>query len=327
VEIIQFFSQVQIFEADTETLRIFIEEKRKDNPNDILNYAEKVHADCLRFAHPLQKKSKLTFNLVPFDPPKTFYSAKIEFNERQSVFDYYNAKNVEFPPFKLYEKTIYTFDPITEAHPFREIVTSDVAEHEFNRDDSSNTFKVQLINEHLRRYFWKKGLRRVPNKNEYFFEPLEENGVLVERICYRSNGKQKTVTKPYFKGTDSNELNFVFHDASAELKSTYLWNRFFIQIVPMKIYSNNGHIPIEGEVRDIIDRKFRNPQFNRNSNKLAMVRFFADYLFVCDFFEKEKEAWFDLFKFYPLLDIGFDWIPETPPKGQSLLWEWNENDN
>lgn len=324
-EIILFFSQVQIVEGDTETLRIFLEEKRKDNPNDIHNYAEKVHADCMRFARPLQKKSKLIFNLVPFEPPRTFYSAKIKFKDRQLVFDYYNAKNVEFPPFKLnpYDRTISTFDPITESHPFRDIIVSDVTEQEFNRDDLSSTFKIQLINEHLRRYFWKKGLRRVSDKNEYFFEPLEVDGVFIERSCCRSNGKAKIVTKPYFKDSNPNELNFIFHEASAEIKPIYLWNRFFIQIIPIKIYSNNGHAPIEGEDRDIIDRKFRNPLFNRNSHKLATLRFFEDYLFVCDSFEKEKEMWFDFFKFYPLFDVDFNWIPKTPPKNQRLLWEWD----
>jgi len=124
---------------------------------------------------------------------------------------------------------------------------------------------------------------------------------LLNEVVLGPMERRKIVTKPYFKDSNPSELNFIFHEASAEIKPIYLWSRFFVQIVPIKIYSNDGHTPIEGESKDIIDRKFRNPQFNRNSHKLAMVRFLEDYLFVWDSFEKEKEPWFDFFKFYPLL--------------------------
>ncbi len=321
-DIIAFFSEIHLHEVDTNFLKDTIEEERKDSVYYIPNYADKVYRESLRLRNPIQRETTLTLNLIPFKPPNNIYVAQTKCKTKKGIYGYYDEKNVEIPPFWFdpEKNRLYSFDRITPNHPLMDIIEGDISQISSDREDLSLTFKIQLINEHLRRYLWKKGLRRVPETSDYFFEAIKKDGKFVDRNCLRSDGTSKRVTRPLFDPPESDNLNFIFHETSAEIKSIFLWGQFFINIVPTRIYSNDGISPIEGDNKDRIDRMFR--QYDRNSHRSTAVRFFADYLFISNKFEREKENWFEEFKFEPLLQLKFDRVPKTYEIDQTVLGEF-----
>lgn len=126
-----------------------------------------------------------------------------------------------------------------------------------------------------------------------------------------------------YKKDNQNELNFIFHHA-AEISAKKYWDKFFIEIIPRREYTQDGFTPFDGTVKAAIDKTFRNPLFNRSSNKLSEIRFWTYFLFESDVYEKEPECWFKYFKFDKLQKIEFNWRPETVPLGQSVLEEYYE---
>ena len=324
-DILRFFSKIIIYEADIEGLKNAIEEKDKISLLSIKRYAKSLLSDIQRRGKPIQKKSQLISNLVSFEPPNEFYVAKSKYKNKKRIYNYFDAIGLEIPPFLLYPENqkIYTFCPFDEFNPLNEIIEGKSYKVDFNDKNINIQFKISLINIHLRRIFWKKGLRRVPNTNIYFFECYEKDGVFQKRYCQKANGELKVVSRPYYKEDEdgNKKLNFIFHHA-AEISPKFYWEKYYIQIIPKRIYTLDGFTPIEGKSKDIIDRKFRNPLYNRSQNKLTEIRFWEYYLFRSLEYEKIPEEWFKKFKFESLQTFSFDWVPETIERGQSLLEEF-----
>lgn len=323
-EIIDYFSQVKLFVVRGQHLKDIILERRDESSNYILNYAEQIYKESLRLGNPVTKKTTITTNLLSFKPPQKFYSVPTIYQKRQTVWDKYNGK-VELPPFLLNPEdgVLHTFEKLTKYHQLSELMNGDVVESDFS-DKLSLQFRMALINEHLKRYFWKKGLRRITESSKYYFDAERKDGKITARVIKRTTGKEVQVTKVMPKLANPDEIAYVFHVNSAEIRPVFFWSDYYIKIVPIWEFSEDGTTLFTGSRKDRLDRALRGSPFNRNGNKVAVVRFFEDYLFKSKEFVLPEENWFKEFKFGKLLSLPFDKIPKTYDKKQSVLEEFHQ---
>lgn len=323
-DIVSFFYQIDVFEANETELTNAINEKSRYSDLSLEGYAKNLLKETVRRKKPIRKKTNLLSNLIPLQPPKYYFSVKTKYKVKSKVYSKYNTKDVNIPPFLLNPKNqmLATFVDITKDKSLKEILTEEPKKIPFN-EELSDQFMVQLLNQHLRRIFWKKGLRRIPDTNIFFFECFQKDGRYQIRTCKNKQGKEKEVSIPMYKKDNPKELNFIFHHA-AEISAKKYWDKFYIEIIPRREYTENGVTPFDGSVKAAIDKTFRNPLFNRSSNKLSEIRFWAYFLFESKEYEQEPEYWFNGFKFDKLQMIEFDWRPETVPLGQSVLEEYYE---
>jgi hypothetical protein len=323
-DIVSFFSTIKIFEVGIEQLTAAIKEKNKRGMLSLQRYAENLLLDTKRRGSPIKRKTTLFSNLVSVKPPDRYYVGKSKYKTKKRIYDIFNKKNIEIPPFLFYpeKQQISSFVPLDESNPLTTIVEGTSEEVPYEKLGVNPLFVKSLINQHLRRIFWKKGLRRIPNTNIYFFECLKgEDGEFQKRIITHQAG-EKVVCTPYEKGEDGEkELNFIFHHA-AQITTKYFWGNYCIEIIPKREYTVDGVTPIEGDSKDAIDRKFRNPMYNRSPNKLSEIRFWVRYLFKSDHYELPSEPWFKFFTFGELRRLPFDWSPQTLERGQALLKEF-----
>jgi len=320
-DVVAFISSITIYEADISQLNAAIEEKHKHSNLSLEKYAKNLLRESERRSKPIKQKNNLISNLVPLNIPNKIYRAKIKFDEEKEIYEYYNNKGIEIPPivFDPENQIIYTFCEIDKDSPLKEIIVSNSKEIAISNFEIQ--FVINLINRHLRRIFWKKGLRRVPKTNVFFFECPNENGVFKTKTCPNKQNKEKEVTIPMYK--ENHELNFIFHHA-IEISAKRLWGKFYLLITPKREYSLDGFTPVERSLKAVIDRGFRNPLFNRSSNKLSELRFWYFYLFESQKFDKSPEKWFKNFKYGQLEIIPFEWTPQTLPLNQLTLGEYNE---
>lgn len=321
-DIINFISCLEVYEADINQLDAAINEKGRYSNLSIKAYAEKLQVDAKRRGKPINKKSVLISNMVPVTIPTHFYSAKVKFNKKLALYAHFNKKDVEIPPINFFpeKQTISTFEEIGEDSPLREVIVGKPEKIEIT-EDISEQFIIGLINQHLRRLFWKKDLFRLQDRNLYYFKCEMENGVYVSKTYPNSQGKDKEVCTPYYHEQNGTKtINFIYHHA-VELSPKKLWDKYYITIIPVKIYTTDGINPVDSDAKSAIDQKFKNQLFNRSSNKLGDIRFWDYHIFRSKFLNKPAEKWFDLFDYGTLENIPFDWIPETVEKGQALLEE------
>ena len=328
-DVFNFFRKIEIWEATYEVLKAAAASKRKYSKLSLEGYAKNLITEVTRRAQPIQKKTTLISNLVELTPPTVYYGLRLKFSDSKSIYRHYDEMGKQIPPFLLgKDDLIYTFHDLKTENPFSDTAKGEPIEIELDEAENRQ-FIVWLINQHLRRLFYLKGIRRAPDSNIFFFEPLkDESGELEKRVCINQHGKEKEVTIPYYKGEEGQEktLNFVFHHA-IEASAKMYWDRWFLELRPRKEYSSDGIHLYEGDTKSAIDNKFRNPIFNRSSNRLSSIRFWRYYLLESEFDGAENEKWFRNFSFGELWETTFGWKPEIPPSNQALLEEYGEEED
>ena len=321
-EILAFFYQIEIFEANESELTNAIIEKSRHSNLSLEGYAKNLLKESMRQKKPIKAKNDLITNLVHFEPPKKYFSVLTKYRTSSTIYQKFNKEGIDLPPFIINPDNciLSTFVDITENNPLTSIFKEKPIEKIFS-EELPIQFRTNLINQHLKRIFWKKGLRRIPETNIYFFECKRINDKFEKRICISGKNKEKEVSVPLYKKDNPEELNFIFHHA-VELSAKYYWDKYYIEIIPRREYTRDGTNPLEGDIKSAIDKTFRNPLFNRSSNKLSEIRFWTNYLFKSEHFEITPEIWFKEFKFGELKAIDFDWTPQTYDKSQSQLGEF-----
>ena len=327
-EIFSFFRKIEIWEGTYEVLKAAAASKKKYSKLSLEGYANNLITEVTRRSQPIQKKTTLVSNLVEFTPPKVYYGLKVKYTDSKSIYKHYNDMGKHVPPFLIGRNDlVYTFHDLKFENPFADIAEGDPIEIELD-EGKNDQYIVWLINQHLRRLFFLKGIRRTPDSNIFFFEPLrDESGKLETRVCINQHGKEKEVTIPYYIGEEDQEktLNFVFHHAVEATAKKY-WDRWFIELWPRKEYSPDGIHLFVGDTKSAIDNKFRNPLFNRSSNRLSSIRFWRYYLLESEFDGTESEKWLRNFRFGNFWETIFGWKPVTNPSNQALLEEYGDED-
>jgi len=321
-DIVHFFSQIELYEASVDYLRIAITEKGERSIFSMRRYAENLLQDSKRRSIPLREKSELISNLIHLNFPQKYYVAKTKYKKKESIYNNFNSDETEIPPF-LFDpetQTVSTFDPIQPDCPLRKALKTEPAAIKIDAR-TSQQFVSAMINQHLRRILWKKGLTRISKTDIYYFQAIIENGVLKDRFINVFKRK-KMMAHVYNKNNEEGiQLNFVFH-TSAEIRPHYIWNQYYLQINPCKTFTIDGQTPIEGKKKSALDRFFRNPIYNRNSQKLSEMKFWKDLLMDDGSYIMPKEDWFAEFKFGTMEIVPFDYIPQTTKRGQTRLKEF-----
>jgi hypothetical protein len=321
-DVVHFFSQAEFYEADIDYLRNAIKEKSKRSIFSLQRYAENLLKESKRRSVPIRESSELYSNLLCFEFPKKYYVANTKYKKKEKIYERFNEEETKIPPFLYNPQTqqVSTFVPLTSDCPLTKIFTTDPKEVDIT-EKTSPQFIVAMINQHLKRILWKKGLTRISNTNFYYFQIEAQNGELKDRnvIVFE---RKKRVAHVYKKGDEENaQLNFVFH-SSAEIRVRFFWGKYYIQIIPIKTYTTDGWTLIEGKKKSALDRFFRNPRYNRNSHRLSEIRFWKDLLLDTNAFTMPPEDWFNKFTFGELEVVPFEYVPQTTEREQTRLGEF-----
>ena len=137
------------------------------------------------------------------------------------------------------------------------------------QDEDDRRLLVSLLNMSLTRHLTRHGLR-VDDKrdNRFYFPPCEGK---VREVTWKPfrNQTKRTVTKPYNQG---NRILHWLHQA-AYIKVVFLASRFFLQITPTWLLTEDGEMVKGGpEVGRIVNRWVGR---ERNLNVLYHVRFWT----------------------------------------------------
>jgi hypothetical protein len=163
-------------------------------------------------------------------------------------------------------------------------------------------------------------------RDVYFFGPFYDGEKIADRYIDTVNCKPRRVVRPIFDDKNNSELNYVFHSA-VKVNAKIYWDHFYVQISPVRHYTSDGRISIEGENKDRLDRYFRNPLYNRNSRPLSWIKFWKYYLFEREPEDQSINCWFKRFKFGDFESIGVVGVPESLEKEQRNLFEFGDGND
>lgn len=324
-EIVLFFRETYVYIGPAYRLEIAAEEKRKTSALSPPRKARNLLEESERRNNLINRKCELVSNLIEIELPESITVVKTKYRYPAEIW------NVFEHPFKLEGNILYTFCP-PDKNLFDGIALGEPETIETQILKSSNPQKlVTLINYHLSKVLRIRGMKKY--KDLYFFLPYYDGDTIADRYIDGINGKPRRVARPMFKKVEddaegsNSELNFVYH-SGVEVFAKIYWNQCYIQISPVKHYTSDGRIPIEGEFRDRLDRHFRNPLYNRNSRHLSWIKFWKYYLFERAAEDQSMNCWFKRFKFKSFESVDVVGVPESLEKEQRILWEYgDENDS
>lgn len=274
---------------------------------------------------PVFTKSKLVMNIIPITVPKCYFSFKTNTRNKEEIY----ARNGGEPPFIFTrEREIFTFADLDHENPLSDYVKGEIATHNTKElQDLNPRFSSDLVNIHIRRIFWKRGIYRDKFVNVYYFPILDTSKDRLE--ISNEKGKSRWVVKKIIRKKDTpyhkkGETNFFFH-RGVELKTPTYWGNSYVELIPRRYYTLDGATIIDGKIRDRIDRNFRNPNFDRSGTRLSLMRYWRYLLFESPYV-KPYEKWFEKFQFGSFVSKEVGWSPSVIGRNQMSIWEYNGDD-
>jgi hypothetical protein len=181
------------------------------------------------------------------------------------------------PAFRVFEYRIVTFydleaadGPFTSIIDDNEIVTTFTAD--WIQDEDDRKILISLLNMTVSRHAIYRGLIADDAKNYRFYFSIGENGS-VNEIEWRPTKTKKvprTVAKPC-TSTDGKVLFWRHH--AAYLKVLFLSNKFYLQIIPTLVLTDDGYNMRSGSrVGSVVNRWLGR---ERNQHILYHVRFWS----------------------------------------------------
>jgi len=227
---------------------------------------------------PLQESDMIFLSIFKLSIPKKLHFGRTPYLTAKSIFD--EKPNVPFPPFRLEDGKLYSFNEMTEnsllgkfVHP-DSVITVNV--EEFDEDKDNQRIVIRILNTWVKNECRRLGLQFDKDTKSYFF-PKKENDdnpiTIVWTPKFRSSVRE--LTKPMMT---NGRINFWVHRA-AEIYAKKFWENYYIQISPRWLFSLDGRNPFRGERADTLDRAFRKSIFNRNPNQFYDVLFWYRYIF------------------------------------------------
>ena len=319
------------FMADTEVTignRIDLEnaicEKESTSATAVSRMAGNLLKIVTKRKRPIMAKSSLILNILPIDVPESYYVCDSKARKKTEI---YNAlRETLIPPFLFLEKSrrMMSFANFANGNPLVKFaIVSSIEEmntREFLVDNP--TLGSQLVNIHLRRIMWIRGIYR---DDRIFYYPLLEKSAN-RRMIAGPNGKKRWVVKKLLHRKDTpyakvGEVNFFFHRA-VELRTPTYWGVSYIEIIPRKYYTLDGRTPVEGEIRKRMDARFRNPTYDRSGTRLGLMKFWKYVLFDSTEYKIPPEEWFEKFHFGDFHEKQVDWSPQVIGRDQTVLWDF-----
>jgi len=178
------------------------------------------------------------------------------------------------PAFRIFEDKIVTFHDLESPEsPF----TSVIEEHgieaietaELIKDEDNRRLVVSLLNMAIDRHAHHLGLVIDNTKPRRFFFPPKDDGPNVVSWKPIKNQAARTVAKPCIK---NGQVQFWRH-LGAYLKTLFLVNRFYLQIIPTWVFTEDGFRVKTGPKLGRLVVRWTGPE--RNLNLLYHIRFWA----------------------------------------------------
>lgn len=274
---------------------------------------------------PISAKSKLVMNILPIEVPADYFMCKSTAMTKEEIYS--SLKGKVIPPFLFTRnREILTFAEFDKDNPLKDYAQGDITKLGTKNFQMQNpTFSSQLVNIHLRRIFWNRGIYRDPDADIFYFPMLDKSRDAREILDQR--GVERWVVKKIIHLKDTmyhkkGEINFFFH-RGLELGTPTYWGISFAEMIPRRYYTLDGEKWIDGETRAKIDRKFKNPLFDRSQARLGQMKFWKFLLFESDFVIP-PEKWFSKFQFGSFIAETVGWSPQVIGRNQRRLWDFKE---
>jgi len=272
---------------------------------------------------PVLTKSRLVMNILPIVVPTAYYSFNSTAKDKNEIYD--GLKDKIIPPFLFTrKKEILTFADLDQEDPLCEYLQGSITTLRTKEFQEQNpNLSAQLVNIHLRRIFWNRGIWRDPDADIYYFPMVDT--MCERREIFDRKKVSRWVVKKIVHREDSRyhkkgDVNFYFH-RSVELRSPTYWGASFIELIPRRYYTLDGKSWLDGEARARIDRKFRDPKYDRSRSRLGLMKFWKFLLFESDFI-RPPEKWFDKFQFGDFIAETVGWSPKVIGRAQMSIWEY-----
>ncbi len=322
---IRFFSESTVTVANSQRLDTAIGEKESKSAASISKMAQKLLSIVEKRRAPTMKKSTLVMSILPLGLPTLYYMCRSNAKTKMEIYEGLKGKLI--PPFiwRTKNNIMMSFVKFDHENPLTEYVTG--AETTSKTKDlqlENPPLCSELVNVHLRRIIWNRGVYRDVKADIFYFPMLDKSKT--KRIVMGPKRKQRWVVRRLVHKEDSRfgrkgETNFFFHRA-IELETPTYWMNSYIEITPRKYYTFDGETPIDGETRKKLDAKFRNPKFDRCKTRLGLMRLWKYVLFESKKYTIEPEKWFDSFQFGDFIKEIVDWSPKVIERDQTRLWDF-----
>lgn len=321
-EIAQFFTKSEVIVGNVVDLQQAVLDNQSVSDLSVTKMAKNLLELVDRRTSPVSAKSKLIMNILPITVPQNYYSCKSTARNKQEIYD--GLKDKIIPPF-LFTKTqeVLTFSDFDQDNPLSGFITGLSTELKTKELQQQNpAFSAQLVNVHLRRIFWNRGVYRDPKADIYYFPMLDKTAERRDILDYRKMKRSVVRRIVYKRDTPFHkigETNFFFH-RGVELRTPTYWRVSFVELIPRRYYTLDGEHWTDGKIRARIDRRFRNPKFDRSRTRLGLMKFWRFIMFESDFVIP-PEKWFDKFKFGYFLTEMVNWSPQVIGRTQMRLWD------
>jgi len=281
-EIKQFFETSQIIEGEPEDItisKIKISPEPPEIPQfDDVQYASKIMNNYDDIEPVIEEHTGYT-NLFPLVLPSHLFVSTTPFSNPQDIFDL--NPQVRFPPFRLENKVIYTFEDI-ENSIFRQYVNIHTIKKEnlkawIDQDKNNENILIYILNRWIDNTHREEGMWYDKRTKTYYYPKPKGRIRSLSKTWITPKGikKPRVVTNPYKKDAI---INFWTH-RSVQVKAIKKWGNFYLCIRSRWLFSEDGYDILEGDKADKLDRFFRKSIFNRNKNKLYDTLFWYDVLF------------------------------------------------
>ena len=319
-----FFSNSEVTVGSHIDLQQAVLEKQATSSLSISRTAKNLFDLVNRRKSPISAKSKITLNILSITIPEYYYDCKSLANSKQEIYD--DLKETILPPFLFTsDKHMLTFAEFDNDNPLKKFMVEPSSIMNTKELQLQNpTFCSELVNIHFRRILWNKGLYRDPKANIYYFPMIDEDSNIREVID--QHGRNRWVVKEIIHREDTKyhkkgDVNFFFH-RGVELRTPTYWGFSFVEMIPRRYYTLNGKNWIDGEIRSRIDKRFRNPKFDRSKARLGLMKFWKFFMFESQKFALPSEKWFDKFQFGDFLTKNVNWSPKVVGRSQMILWDF-----
>ncbi|MGC1120012.1 MAG: hypothetical protein WBA22_02860 [Candidatus Methanofastidiosia archaeon] len=320
-----FFQETEIYIGPAYKLEIIAEEKQRTSAISPDRKSEELLKELERRNHLIEKKSNLVLNLVRIEVPRTYVRVRSTCKSIDEIWSILSESLL--PPFYFDGINICSFCSMENLTPLKKVMVGNPKCLETSTLLSENPLELtKILNLHLDKFVRSRGLRRY-ERDTYFLTPIiSGKGKAEDRIIRSYTGRDRRVARPIFEKIDEKSLYYVYHQA-VRVSAKILWDDIYIQISPMRHFTDDGWTSIEGENKDRLDRKYRNPLYNRSKTYLSWTRFWKYYIFNQPFNDPLYSAWFKDFKFEGFVTFQVMGIPKPIDKSQMLVIDYMEGED
>jgi hypothetical protein len=234
------------------------------------------HASVSRPRIAFGQKEKLHSNLLPVKRlPEIIYRAATRRKSRDSIRDEIEGY---VPPFCVVDSTIYSLtDPADERCPLHRFCTGrfgSVPATDWIGDGQRINDLIYLLNQLLGKHMARCGVRYNKDFGRSYF-PREDEEALEFKKSWTSLRTgvtdERIVAKYYEYGADK-----FWRHLAAEARLCLLGDGWFLQIIPMYFFTEDGEKPCTGEVAGPYTTSLKADE--KNNHVLNHVLFWADIL-------------------------------------------------